>query len=94
MSDKEALKDLNAMVHKHLAVIIIWGAVILGGCLGWYTSTLLSITEAVAATEQKSINNETVLLRHLEQGTSITDDINDIKVEVGVIKGLLESEED
>ena len=90
MSDKEALKDLNAMVHKHLAVIIIWGAVILGGCLGWYTSTLLNITEAVATTEQKSINNETVLLRHLEQGTSI----NDIKVEVGIIKGLLETEED
>jgi hypothetical protein len=90
MPDKETIADFNSFIHKHLAVIVIWGGVILGGCLGWYTSSLIDITEAVATTGQRSINNETVLLRHLEQGTNITDDINEIKVELGIVKGLLE----
>ena len=90
MPNNELKQDLNDLMHKHLAAVVIWGGLILGGCLGWYTSTLMSISEATASNTEKSDNNEQALLRHLDQGNMIMGDVMEIREDVSFIKGKLE----
>ena len=93
--------DLNDFMHRHLAYIVIWGGMILGGCLGWYTSSLIELSTAQATTEAKVGNAETNLQNHLD-GTAeyrrdvrnslntIRDDVGEVKENVAVILDRVE----
>lgn len=93
MPDESLTADINALFAKHLAAIVIWGGLALGGFVGWNLNSTIAIEQAIATTAERSTATQFALAEYIREATAVGKEnqivLNQIKTDIEVIKERL-----